>query len=52
MNTILETLERLHAFQNPPDPAELALAAIMAALYPNCEEGWNAWSRYAAEGLW
>ncbi|HEV2155425.1 hypothetical protein [Bradyrhizobium sp.] len=31
---------------------EAALAAIMAALYPNCEEGWNAWSRYAANGEW
>jgi hypothetical protein len=35
-----------------PDPVELALQAIMCALYPDCEIGWNEWSRYAANGEW
>ncbi len=31
---------------------EMALAAIYAALWPNAEQGWNAWNRYAANGEW
>lgn len=34
------------------EEVEFALAAIMAALYPNGEAGWNDWSRYAASGEW
>ena len=29
-----------------------AILAIMAALYPQGEAGWNDWSRYAANGEW
>lgn len=31
---------------------EATLDAIMSALYPNGEAGWNDWSRYAARGEW
>jgi hypothetical protein len=39
-------------YPRKPDPVDIALAAIMAALYPNGESGWNDWSRYAANGEW
>ena len=31
---------------------DFAILAIMAALYPQGEAGWNDWSRYAANGEW
>ena len=31
---------------------DFAILAIMAALYPQGEAGWNDWSRYAAAGEW
>lgn len=31
---------------------ETALAAIMAALYPNGLQGWEDWNAYAASGEW
>lgn len=38
--------------QRENDMAEMALAAIMSALYPNGEIAWNEWSAYAAAGEW
>lgn len=37
---------------NYADQTEMALAAIVAVLWPNSEMGWNDWSRYAANGEW
>lgn len=37
---------------NYADQVEIALAAIMADLWPNAELGWNAWYSYAAAGEW
>lgn len=34
------------------DMVDIALQAIMSALYPNGEIAWNEWSRYAAAGEW
>lgn len=34
------------------DEVEAALAAIIAALYPNGLQGWEDWSRYALAGEW
>jgi hypothetical protein len=34
------------------DATELALLAIMAALYPNGLQGWEDWNAYAAAGEW
>ena len=34
------------------EDVEIAIAAIMAALFPNCETGWGDWSRCAARGEW
>lgn len=31
---------------------EECLNAIMAVLFPQCEQGWNDWSRYALAGEW
>lgn len=40
------------AVESYPDEVDRALDAIMAALWPNAELGWNAWYRYAATGEW
>lgn len=37
---------------NYADEVEAALDAIMSALWPNAELGWNVWSSYAAAGEW
>jgi hypothetical protein len=39
-------------YPRKPDAVDIALAAIMAALYPNGLAGWEDWSRYALTGEW